>query len=64
MVIEPKLAYRPAEAARLLGLSRETIFGLLKRGQLKGFRIGTARLIAASELSRYILERQEAEHGA
>ena len=54
-----KLSYRPAEAARAIGVSRETIFKLLERGQLKGFRVGSARLISAAELSRFLRDREE-----
>ena len=52
-----KLSYRPKEAAEALGLSRETIFDLIKRGDLKSFQVGTARLISAAELERFVSER-------
>ena len=60
MTTDPQpLAYRPDEAARVLGASRDTIFKLLAAGQLRGFKIGAARFISAEELSRFIRAREE-----
>jgi len=59
MTTETKLSYRPEEAARMLGASRDTIFKLLATGQLRGFKIGAARFISAAELERFIREREE-----
>ena len=61
MVTDSRLSYRPADAARLLGISREQIFRLLERGELRGFKIGGARLIEAQELARFIRERVASE---
>ncbi len=57
-----RLAYRPDEAAAALGCSRDTVFRLLSRGELKGYRVGAARFISAGELTRFVAER-EAEAG-
>jgi excisionase family DNA binding protein len=56
---EPRLAYRPEEAARALGCSRATVFKLLSAGELRGWRIGAARLISADEIRRFIHEREQ-----
>lgn len=58
--VEERLAYRPEEAARALGCCRDTIFKLLASGELKGWRIGAARLISADEIRRFIREREQA----
>lgn len=54
-----KLAFRPDEAARVIGASRDTIFRLLASGELRGFKIGAARFIAASELADFIKRQEE-----
>lgn len=57
---ETRLAFRPEEAAHALACSRATIFKLLASGELKGWRIGAARLISADEIKRFIREREQA----
>ena len=47
-------AYRPAEAAERLGVSRMTIYNLINRGVIRSVKIGSARLIPASELHRIL----------
>ena len=60
--VTERLAYRPEEAAKCLGMSRDTIFRLLAAGAIRGFKVGSARLISADELQRYVREREaEAE---
>ena len=56
---QERLSYRPEEAARLLGCSRDTIFKLLSTGELKGWKINSARFISLDEIRRFISERQE-----
>ena len=56
---QERLSYRPDEAARLLGCSRDTIFKLLATGELKGWKINTARFISSGEIRRFITEREE-----
>jgi excisionase family DNA binding protein len=63
MVTETKGAYRPNDAARWLGCSRDTVDRLIEAGKLQSYTIGRARFIAAKELERFIRERQEAEVG-
>lgn len=63
--VEERLSYRPEEAAKIIGCSRDTIFKLLASGQLKGWKIGAARFISADEIRRFIREReQETEESA
>lgn len=55
-----KLLYRVSEAAEALGLSREMVYLLMARGQLRYVKIGAARRIAAQELERFVAERMAA----
>jgi excisionase family DNA binding protein len=56
MVTEPAkpLAYRLGEAARMCGTSRDTLERLIGRGELKSYRLGTARYIPVAELEALI----------
>jgi len=45
---------RPAEAARLLGVCRDTVYVLMRSGQLQSVRIGRARLIPIAALDELI----------
>ena len=56
--------YRPAEAARMLGMGRTSVFALLKSGRLRSVKLGGARYITAEALRAFVrqleLEQQEA----
>lgn len=54
-------AYKPTEAARVLQVSRTTVYELMAAGDLASFHIGTSRRIPADEIERYIAARLEAE---
>ena len=45
---------RPAEAARLLGVCRDTVYVLMRSGQLRSVRVGRARLIPVAALDELI----------
>jgi len=49
-----KLAYSPAEAAAAIGVTRQTIQNLIRRGELKSTKIGACRRISRLELERLI----------
>lgn len=49
-----RLAYKPAEAAFMLGLDKFTIYRLLKRGLLKSSGGLRHKLIPHTELERYL----------
>lgn len=49
-----KLSYTPAQAAEITGLSRGTIFNLLKSGELTRIKVGKRTLIRAQELADYL----------
>lgn len=46
------IAYRPAEAAHVLGVSRSTIYQMMADGKLEARHLGGATLIAHEELVR------------
>jgi excisionase family DNA binding protein len=48
------LGVSPAEAARLLGLSRTTIYRLIKAEKLRTMKVGSRIVIPVSELSLLI----------
>jgi excisionase family DNA binding protein len=62
MTADARMAYRPNEAARVTGLSRDTIFKSIANGSLRSLKVGTARLITAEAL-REFLARHEVEQG-
>ena len=59
MVTETKLAYRPADAARVIGVSKDTVERLIVRGELKSLKIGSARLITAAEIEAFLARKLE-----
>lgn len=52
------LALRPTEAAKTLGISRAQLYRLLQGGSIQSFRVGKMRLIAYSELERFVTARR------
>ena len=50
----PVLAVDPAEAARLLGLSRPMIYKLMQQGKLRTVTIGRSRRVPITELERLL----------
>jgi excisionase family DNA binding protein len=58
-MVEP-LAVSPAEAARLAGLGRTTIYAALGSGALKSLKIGKRRLIAVEALRAWLLSHEVA----
>jgi len=45
---------RPAEAAILLGVCRDTVYVLMRSGQLRSVRAGRARLIPLSAIDEFL----------
>jgi excisionase family DNA binding protein len=56
----PKLAYSISEACEALSLGRTTIFGLIRRGELRVVRIGNRTLVTAEAL-RALLNAEAAQ---
>lgn len=49
----------PAEAADVLGVSRATLYRLMREGRITSVMIGRARRIEHAELERYVHELRE-----
>jgi excisionase family DNA binding protein len=45
-----RLAYRPAEAAKTLGVSRRKLYNLMNEGKLRSVKSGNARMIPREAL--------------
>jgi excisionase family DNA binding protein len=58
-----QLMYRPAQAARVLGLGRTAVFGLIKSGRLPSIKLGGARLISADALRALVRELEQESGG-
>jgi excisionase family DNA binding protein len=50
---------RPAEAAKLLGVCRDTVYVLLRSGRLRSIRVGRARLIPLSAIDEFLSTKEE-----
>lgn len=53
----PHLRFEIIEAARILRMSRATLYERLRLGELKAQRDGRRRYITAAELQRYIVSK-------
>jgi excisionase family DNA binding protein len=49
-----KLLHSVPEAAELLGVKKSKLYGLLATGELGSVRVGSRRLIPATELQRFV----------
>ena len=52
------LAVSPAEAGRLAGIGRTTIYQAISSGDLKSLKIGARRLVAVDALREWLLKHQ------
>ena len=50
----PPLAYRPADAARMLAISRSSLYKLLKLGVIRARKIRGATVILHADLEHYL----------
>lgn len=48
------LGYRPEQVSALTGLSRTTVFALLKSGELESRKIGKARIVLARSVEKLL----------
>ena len=53
-----------SEAARVLGVSRPTLIGLLDQGQIKSVKVGTHRRVALEDLRAYRRQRLDGQRTA
>ena len=61
MMNDDRMAYRPNEAARVIGLSRDTIFAAIRDGSLRSLKVGGARLITADALREVFASHERVE---
>lgn len=59
-----RLAYSPAESARLIGASRSTLYPLITSGEIPSFKIGRRRLVTRQSLVEFLQRSQEANVAA
>jgi excisionase family DNA binding protein len=52
--MDDRLALRPTDAAAAIGVSRTTMFYLLKQGEVRSILLGKKRLIPRSELEAFL----------
>ncbi len=51
---------RPAEAAALLGVCRDTVYVLMRAGRLRSVKLGRARLIPVTAIEALLADSEEA----
>jgi len=56
------LAYRPKEAATVLGVSRATIYNMMSDGRIAAYKLGGTTLIRHSDLERILDEAPLSSH--
>jgi excisionase family DNA binding protein len=49
-----RVLLRPEEAAQALGVSRTTVFELMRSGALRSVKIGAARRVSATALAEFV----------
>lgn len=54
-----QVAYRPAQAAKRMGISRSQLYLEMRGGRIKAHKLGSATLIAATEIDRWLAELPE-----
>lgn len=52
-----RLAFRPVEVAKVMGMSRTRIYELIHAGKLPAFRVGGSILISAEVLKQWMTEQ-------
>jgi excisionase family DNA binding protein len=63
MVTEERLTYNVKEAAKLLGLSRNSAYQACLKGEIPHLKIGKRILIPRVQLERLLLGNGEAKNG-
>ncbi len=57
--IEKPLAYKPDEAARLLGISPRKLDELIATKSIRSFKVGKARRITAAAIDEFIKHQEK-----
>jgi excisionase family DNA binding protein len=55
-IVMERKSVRPREAAQLLGVSRDTVYVLMRAGRLRSVKAGRARLIPVSAIEEFLSE--------
>lgn len=53
----PQLRFEITEAAKILRMSRATLYERIRAGEIKAQRDGRRRYVTATELQRYVAEK-------
>lgn len=56
-----RLAYSPTEAAQVLGVSRPTVYTLIRRADFPAFKVGNRTLIPVEGLRDWVRDQAEKE---
>ena len=56
--VQPR-SVRPAEAAALLGVCRDTVYVLMRAGRLRSVKVGRARLIPVTAIEELLSATEE-----
>jgi excisionase family DNA binding protein len=59
--MDEALLVNPRAAARILGIGRDYLYGLLRSGELRSIRVGRKRLIPRFELEDFVRRQLAAE---
>jgi excisionase family DNA binding protein len=59
--MDEALLVSPRAAARILGIGRDYLYGLLRSGELRSLRVGRKRLIPRFELEDFVRRQLAAE---
>jgi excisionase family DNA binding protein len=58
-ITEKPIAYRPNEAARLIGISERKLDELIATKQIRSFKIGKSRRITAEAINTFIKKAEQ-----
>lgn len=64
MAAIPRLALRPAEAARALGIGERSLWALAAKGEIPFARLGSLRVFPVAVLEKWLAERAAEAAGA
>ena len=56
---DTKLALRIDEVSEMLSLSPRTVWGLANDGEIKSFKVGSARLFSLGAVQKWIAQKEE-----
>jgi excisionase family DNA binding protein len=58
--VNERKSVRPAEAAELLGVCRDTVYVLMRSGRLRSVKVGRARLIPVASIDELLSQTEGA----